>query len=54
MLKGVGIAAGTALAAGVVSATHAAMEHEQVLAKLSQAYKNAGVSSREMSKGVEE
>jgi hypothetical protein len=47
-------AAATAILAGLGDATKAAAEHEQGVAKLSQAYKNAGVSTKGMAGDLDE
>jgi hypothetical protein len=47
-------AAATTILAGLGAATEAAAEHEDTVAKLNQAYKNAGVSTKSMSDDLEE
>jgi hypothetical protein len=53
-LKVGAVAAAGAVIAGLGEATKAASEHEQVVAKMATAYKNAGLPAEEMKKALEE
>jgi hypothetical protein len=53
-MKVAAVAASTAIIAGLTEATKAAAEHEAGVAKLEQAYKNAGVSTAGMKGDLEE
>jgi hypothetical protein len=53
-MKAAALGAGIAVAGALVDATKAAMDHETHVAKLEQAYKNAGLPVSEMKKALED